>query len=414
MEYDEEKEALESQESIVRQKVMSKLPKDWQSNYRYYLRTYMHGISYVAIFFASYKLQEKLHQLSLDNPKSFTYNHPSNSNLNIKLNYPWYINPFSILKYSVSVVVAWSIHSMVMIGHDAVHGAFAPSKSRIGKLLTHLVVKGTWDGLVATDVQPDHYYHHRYFNTKEDTTMIIIDSNLGTLGEVLHTLFYSLGKWNAYDFIELFNPFINPFTKQGLKRWIIDKPWLLLMIPHRLLLYFGVYYDIKKTILNFDIFNYKDLFGIKFKLRPLIGLSNVLWTAYMFNIFAFSPHISPNVEQLELEKESEKIRNTDISNDQLVNKLRNTWETFPNNTKYDQFQQWIHCGLTMHATHHCFSYLPRSLMHIASKELKEAYPQEYRGVYNVKDEIEIWNTRKVFAGAYDIDDTKAIRDTVIA
>ena len=53
------------------------------------------------------------------------------------------------------------------------------------------------------------------------------------------------------------------------------------------------------------------------------------------------------------------------------------YELYPNNTLYNQFQQWLHCSLTNHASHHLFPYLPRSLYHIGSKHVKKLYPQYY-------------------------------------
>lgn len=389
---------------IVHKNVMKKLPQDWQSNHRYYIRTYMHAVSYVAIFVVSYRMQEKLHVLSLQHPKSYSLQQWMTNGANFSLNYPSLLNPFSILKYSLCCVVGWSIHAVLMIGHDCLHGAFAPAKSFLGGFISQGVAKYTWDCITGSTTIEDHRFHHKYTNTKEDTSMILVDLNMGTFGEVLHTFGYSLPKWNVKDVVEFFNPFINPFTKNGLKRWIFDKPWLLIAAIHRFMLYGGMYLDLNQSVANFNIVDYKNVFGIKFKLRPMIGILNMVWTVYFVNIFAYAPHVSP------IEVNSEQNDNSD---DPMVLRLRNTWETYPNNTWYDHFMQWSHCGLTMHATHHIFSFIPRSLMHIASKELKKAYPQEYRQIDPFTEALQVYETRKVFAGAYDIHDTKSMRDKYI-
>ena len=126
----------------------------------------------------------------------------------------------------------------------------------------------------------------------------------------------------------------------------------------------------------------------------MIGLSNVISVKQqIFNHFLFGTHVSPQIVG-------------DENNDEFLIVLRNTYSDYPTNSYYHQLQQFIHLGLSPHAPHHTCSFIPRSLLHIAAKELKDSYPDDCREIKSLSEEMSAYWNRVVYGFPSDIPDGK--------
>ena len=397
----------------VRRRIWSKLPKDYKRSFWYYKRNFFHCVSYVGVFICSYRLQEYLNQ---NPPKIYSL---------VLGNKKYEVG--NIVKYLLSPVISWSVIGILLLGHEASHNTFAPSNNKLGKLINYIIKNTFPDWFAIGDrfsFRRSHDKHHKYVNTKSDTEMVYLDYNLGVFGEILHAMNVII-QWNLYDTKELFNFNINIFNQPNRYLW---KPYLLFTFCIRLLFYSASYpkfnnikhgVNIAANVLlqrgqrKVNISNATSATGIlsrfgnlyKSLFTPRIGIAlvNMFTLSHFFNLIFFLPHATPVIT-------SKK----NATNDEIVYVLRNTWDLYPSNSLYDQFQQFIHCGgATPHCGHHCMPFVPRSLLHIVSKEISIAYPKEYRPIKTIKDEFNLWKTRKVFGFRDEIPETIQMRNKLM-
>eukprot|EP01083_Nonionella_stella_P314158 1130727_1 len=103
------------------------------------------------------------------------------------------------------------------------------------------------------------------------------------------------------------------------------------------------------------------------------------WTAVLANYLVFVSHSLP-------------ARTKPKTHDYGLLQMRETWDILPQS----KIAMFLHIGFGAHASHHIFGYVPRQLLPIVSKELKKAYPKEYRCVDTVFGELKlIWNRHQV-------------------
>ena len=395
----------------VRSRIRKALPCDYTTNYRYYLRCYMHAMGYFGIFGLSYYYQ---HQLFTKHP-----------NVGIITLLGKKVELGSLLKYFFSPLIGWSLAGIYMIGHDGHHGVFGPTDRIFGKILNWLS-----DTILIPFVTQNHSVHSqaRGFGHVRHEDLVILDYNIGTIGEILNTMFSGM-QYNLYNLFEVLRFDISPFDQQGFKRWI-SKPYWLLMLFHRVsFLLGGAYYTLtseihanslklinyntlvfsdngnssdnytnplKELIVNIPsplltIVNFLPIKISSIEYRPTIGLANSICLAFWFNVILFFPHANPR-----LDKRDDKLK------DDFEYELDYTWEMYPTNSYYDQFQQFLHVGVTSHAAHHLGGHVPRSLLYIVSNEIKNSYSTKYREIKSFKQEFELYSNRIVYGFNKDI------------
>ena len=254
----------------VRKKIFAKLPKDIATNFKYYIRGYIHGILYIGSLGMAYYYQQKYYTNPPMIPITFR-----NKTYNLGKSIPYIFSP----------IVSWAMSAVFMLGHEGQHKSFAPKKRFLGKLINKIVNLFGYQSVAASSrlLTPMHNNHHKYLNTKNkkysDDEMIILSWNLGVSGEILHTIWFVM-RWNLSDLFTGLNIF-NSSISFGYRLFMTSA------VMFRVSVIFGGDYFIKK---NKEVHMFDDnkayklvsvkynnnLYNLKLLFRPFIGLSNVM------------------------------------------------------------------------------------------------------------------------------------------
>ena len=339
-----------SKQDIIKLKVFKRLPNDYNISYKYYYIAWLHGISYIGIGMTSYWMQLQCCYKNNENKYTSKYK--------------------NLFKYLLSIPFGWSLCGLILCGHEGGHNTFAPIKTKFGRILNKIVSFFGWTAVVNNNIiVKKHNYHHNNPNNINDYEMVMKNYNIPYIGEILH-IFYLITKWNLLDLYNI----LNIFNIKSIYD-IILKPIYLSFMLFRVSCYFGAFYYL-------DI---NDQYKLKMFYRPKIGFANIVSLSMWVNILFFLPHVNG--------KYNDDSSTNENNSDLFENILDNTYEFY--SYKHNYLSQWLHCGSTNHAAHHCFPYIPRSLLYIPSEELKFGYPNRYKSINSIHNQCILYFTKNI-------------------